>query len=131
MEKFIIRLAISSKYLNELNEKEIFQGADNGKFYVEIPTEIEENEPLSDYIIACCETALIMRNPKYEIESAKEFNCELMKLGTTEKSFNLLVNISYNNDQNEFHDIMVFKEIRVEKMLYEFELMGDKTMFAL
>ncbi|MDD3570991.1 MAG: hypothetical protein PHY44_07820 [Lachnospiraceae bacterium] len=131
MEKFIIRLVISSKYLNELNEKEIFQGLESGKFYVEFPTELEENEPLSDYIVACCETALIMRNPKYEIENAKDFNCELMKLGQSEKSFNLLINISYNNDQNEFHDIMVFKENKVEKMLYEFELMGDKTMFAI
>lgn len=131
MEKFIIRLVISSKYLKELNEKEIFQELENGKYYVEFPTEIEENEPLSDYIVACCETALIMKNPKYEIENSKELNCELMKLGKSEKSFNLLINISYNNEQNKFNDIMVFKENKVEKMLYEFELMGDKTMFAI
>jgi hypothetical protein len=131
MEKIQIRLFISRKYLSEIPEKEIFQESENGKFYVEFPVELQENQALSDYIIACCETALIMKNPKYEIDNAKDFNCEIMNLGKSESFFNLLINIRYNNEEKEFHDIMLFKELKVEKQLYEFELIGDQTLFAI
>lgn len=132
-ESMKIRIYISAEYLSELKPEasEIFIESEKGsKYYAEFPAEIEEQEYLGEYIIACCETLLIMMNPKYEVNENTELNCELLKLGKTEKSFNLLVSIKYPIVNEEFHDILVFQECEVEEFLYSFELLGDQRMFA-
>jgi len=131
--KMQIRLNISAQYLSELKSEasEIFTECESGsKYYVELPANIEEGEYLQDSIIACCETLLIMMNPKYEIDDDTELSCELLKLGKSESSFNLLINIKYPSVENTFHDILLFKECEVEEFLYSFELIGDQRMFV-
>ena len=131
--KMKIKLYISAEYLNELKPEasEIFTECESGsKYYVELPANIDEDEYLQDSIIACCETLLIMMNPKYEIDENTDLSCELLKLGKSELSFNLLINIKYPSVENTFHDILMFKECEVEEFMYSFELLGDQRMFA-
>lgn len=131
--KMKIRLYISAEHLSELKPEasEIFTECESGsKFYAELPADIEENEYLGDSIIACCETLLIMMNPKYEIEDNTQLSCELLKAAKTEQSFNLLINIKYPSVENTFNDIMLFKECEVEEFMYSFEFLGDQRMFA-
>ena len=131
--KMKIKLIISAQYLSELKPEasQIFTECESGsKYYVELPANIDEGEYLQDSIIACCETLLIMMNPKYEIDDNTELSCELLKLGTSESSFNLLVNIKYPSVENTFNDILLFKECDVEEFMYSFELIGDQRMFA-
>ena len=131
--KMKIKLYISAEYLNELKSEasEIFTECESGsKYYVELPANIDEDEYLQDSIIACCETLLIMMNPKYEIDENTDLSCELLKLGKSELSFNLLINIKYPSVENTFHDILMFKECEVEEFMYSFELLGDQRMFA-
>jgi len=131
--KMKIKLYISAEYLSELKPEasEIFTECESGsKYYVELPTNIDEDEYLQDSIIACCETLLIMMNPKYEIDENTDLSCELLKLGKSELSFNLLINIKYPSVENTFHDILMFKECEVEEFMYSFELLGDQRMFA-
>ena len=128
-----IKLIISAEYLSELKPEasQIFTECESGsKYYVELPANIEEGEYLQDSIIACCETLIIMMNPKYEIDDKTDLSCELLKLGTSESSFNLLVNIKYPSVENTFNDILLFKECEVEEFMYTFELIGDQRMFA-
>ena len=128
-----IKLIISAEYLSELKPEasQIFTECESGsKYYVELPANIEEGEYLQDSIIACCETLIIMMNSKYEIDDKTDLSCELLKLGTSESSFNLLVNIKYHSVENTFNDILLFKECEVEEFLYSFELIGDQRMFA-
>jgi len=131
--KMKIKLYISAQYLSELKPEasEIFTECESGsKYYIELPANIDEDEYLQDSIIACCETLLIMLNPKYEIDENTDLSCELLKLGKSESSFNLLINIKYPSVENTFNDILLFKECEVEKFLYAFELIGDQRMFA-
>ena len=131
--KMKIKLYISAEYLSELKPEasEIFTECESGsKYYVELPANIDEDEYLQDSIIACCETILIMMNPKYEIDENTDLSCELLKLGKSELSFNLLINIKYPSVENTFHDILMFKECEVEEFMYSFELLGDQRMFA-
>ena len=131
--KMKIKLYISAEYLSELKPEasEIFTECESGsKYYVELPANIDEDEYLQDSIIACCETLLIMMNPKYEIDENTDLRCELLKLGKSELSFNLLINIKYPSVENTFHDILMFKECEVEEFMYSFELLGDQRMFA-
>jgi len=131
--KMKIKLYISAEYLSELKPEasEIFTECESGsKYYVELPANIDEDEYLQDSIIACCETLLIMMNPKYEIDENTDLSCELLKLGKSELSFNLLINIKYPSVENTFHDILMFKECEVEEFMYSFELLGDQRMFA-
>jgi len=131
--KMQIKLYISAEYLSELKPEasEIFTECKSGsKYYVELPANIDEGEYLQDSIIACCETLLVMMNPKYEIDDNTELSCELLKLGKSESSFNLLINIKYPSVENTFNDILLFKECEVEEFLYSFELIGDQRMFV-
>jgi len=131
--KMKIKLYISAEYLSELKPEasEIFTECESGsKYYVELPANIDEDEYLQDSIIACCETLLIMMNPKYEIDDDTDLSCELLKLGRSENSFNLLINIKYPSVENTFNDILLFKECEVEEFMYSFELLGDQRMFA-
>ena len=131
--KMKIKLYISAEYLSELKPEasEIFTECESGsKYYVELPANIDEDEYLQDSIIACCETLLIMMNPKYEIDENTDLSCELLKLVRSESSFNLLINIKYPSVENTFHDILMFKECEVEEFMYSFELLGDQRMFA-
>jgi len=131
--KMKIKLYISAEYLSELKPEasEIFTECESGsKYYVELPANIDEDEYLQDSIIACCETILIMMNPKYEIDDDTDLSCELLKLGRSENSFNLLINIKYPSVENTFNDILLFKECEVEEFMYSFELLGDQRMFA-
>ena len=131
--KMEIKLYISAEYLSELKPEasQIFTECESGsKYYVELPANIEEDEYLQDSIIACCETLLIMMNPKYEIDDNTDLSCELLKLGQSESSFNLLINIKYPSVEETFHDILLFKECEVEEFMYSFELIGDQRMFA-
>jgi len=68
-------------------------------------------------------------NPKYEIDDDTDLSCELLKLGKSESSFNLLINIKYPSVEDTFNDILLFKECEVEEFLYSFELIGDQRMF--
>jgi len=132
-DKMKIKLYISAEYLSELKPEasEIFTECESGsKYYVELPANIDEDEYLQDSIIACCETLLIMMNPKYEIDDDTDLSCELLKLGKSESSFNLLISIKYPSNENTFNDILLFKECEVEEFLYSFELIGDQRMFA-
>ena len=70
-----------------------------------------------------------MMNPKYEINDNTDLSCELLKLGKSESSFNLLINIKYPSVEDTFNDILLFKECDVEEFLYSFELIGDQRMF--
>jgi len=127
-----IKLYISAEYLSELKPEasEIFTECESGsRYYAELPANIEEDEYLQDSIIACCETLLIMMNPKYEIDDDTDLSCELLKLGKSESSFNLLINIKYPSVEDIFNDILLFKECEVEEFLYSFELIGDQRMF--
>ena len=131
--KMKIKLYISAEYLSELEPEasQIFTECESGsKYYVELPANIDEDEYLQDSIIACCETLLIMMNPKYEIDDDTDLSCELLKLGRSENSFNLLINIKYPSVENTFNDILLFKECEVEEFMYSFELLGDQRMFA-
>lgn len=127
------QLFVSSKFYLELNEhvKELFKEADSGFYFAEFPAEVENSSYLGEYLIAFCEVVLIIANPKYEYTDQCELNCELMKLGTDESSFNLLISIRYPGVASTFHDILIFKEREQRIGFYAFELLGDQTMFSI
>lgn len=131
--KMKIRLYITAEHLSELKSEAsgIFSECENGsRYYIELPANIEKTEYLHNSIIACCETLLIMMNPKYEIDEYTELDCELLKLGKTEKTFNMLINIKYPQVDKIFNEIMLFKECEIEEFMYSFEFIGDQRMFA-
>lgn len=132
-QKVTIRLYIPAEYLSELKTEaaQVFTEADRGnRYYVELPAEIQENEYLGEYIIACCETLLIMMNPKYGVDETTELDCELLRLGKTQNVFNLLISIKYPSAEETLHDIMLFRECEIEEFLYSFEFIGDQRIFA-
>lgn len=126
------RLYIPAKYLTELNDstKELFQTTPSGDYYSEFPAEVEDSSYLGANIIAYCEVVLITGNPKYEYTDECALQCELLKLGSDETSFNLLVNIKYPNHDSTFHDLLIFKEREQRLGFYSFELLGDQTLFS-
>lgn len=129
-----IRVYISAEYFSELHADagEFFQECETGsKYFAELPADIQEGEYLGESLIACCETLLIMMNPKYEIDEQTELHCELLKLGKAETMFNLLIQIKYPNVENVYHDIMLFQQREIEEDLYAFELIGDQRIFAM
>ena len=130
----ILRLFIPLQYFMGLNnlQKELFIQSDEGKFYIEFPIEhMNEVEDLGTYVTACLETALIIPNPRYEIDQASVLDCELLKLGKEARAFNLLITITYPGETKEYHDIMMFQEIKRDENLFEFELLGDQTLFGI
>lgn len=130
----ILRLFIPLQYFMGLNDlqKELFTQSDEGKFYIEFPVEhMNEVEDLGTYVTACLETALIIPNPRYEIDQASVLDCELLKLGKEARAFNLLITITYPGETKEYHDIMMFQEIKRDENLFEFELLGDQTLFGI
>lgn len=126
------QLFIPAKYYAELKEdtKELFKEASPGYYFSEFPAEVEDSSFLGEFLTAFCEVALIMGNPKYEYTEECELHSELLKLGTDEKSFNLLVTIQYPGTDSSFHDILIFKEKEQSLGFYSFELLGDQTIFS-
>ncbi|MFA9376546.1 MAG: hypothetical protein ACERKZ_07310 [Lachnotalea sp.] len=131
IKQILCTLIIPRKIYRELNEevKEIFVQK-NGSYATEFPADAEENTFLGEYIQAFCEVVLISNNPKYEITEECQLSTELLKLGSSEEDFNLLVNIQYPGSDKVHHDILVFQEVSQSLGYYTFELLGDQTLFS-
>lgn len=125
------QLYIPSRYYKELNQnvRELFTPDDFGFYVTEFPANVEDSSYLGEFLTAFCEVSLIMANPKYEYTDKCSLNCELLKVGTDESSFNLFVSIQYPDVDSTFHDILIFKEREQRLGFYSFELLGDQTMF--
>lgn len=132
IKQILCKLTIPGQYYNELSEevKELFIEND-GYYSAEFPAETEREEFLGEYIQAFCEVVLIIKNPKYQITEDCEIETKLLKLGQSEESFSLLVNISYPGVNKSYHDILVFQETAQSLGYYSFELLGDQTMFSI
>jgi hypothetical protein len=126
------QLYIPQKYYLQLdsNMQELFKSDDLGFYYSGFPADIRDDSYLGEYLIAYCEIALIMGNPKYQLTDECDLQCELLKLGQDENAFNLLVTIHYPGVSESFHAILVFKEREQRPGFYSFELLGDQTMFS-
>jgi hypothetical protein len=134
MNNGTIKLNVPVPYYMSLTEeqKELYTQTDQGIFFVEFPVEdMLEEEYIGTYVIACVEAALIIPNPKYAITSDTNLRCELLKLGKTGQAFNILLHIKYAGVKEEFNDIMLFQEVKVEEDYFEFEYLGDQTLFSI
>ena len=112
------------------NGKSLFEQDEYGYYFAEFPANIDSQHYLGEYLVAFCEVSLIMANPKYEITKDCKLQCELLKLGSDEKAFNLLLTIKYPDSPKTFHDILVFHEKEQYPGFYSFELLGDQTLFS-
>jgi len=135
MEKItqiICTLLIPKKYYLELTDevKEIFTEQD-GLYSTQFPADAEENTFLGEFIQAFCEVVLISNNPKYEITEECVLSTEMLKLGPTEKSYCILINIKYPGSDKIHNDILYFQEVSQSLGYYTFELLGDQTLFSI
>lgn len=132
IKQIICTLIIPKKIYMELTEevKEIFVEKD-GAYSIQFPADAEENSFLGEYIQAFCEVVLIQNNPKYEITNDCVLKTELLKLGASEKSYCLLINIQYPGSDKIHHDILNFQEVSQSLGYYTFELLGDQTFFSI
>jgi len=139
METSTIRLYVCGKDYIRFSEKQkkIFTEENENKYYVEFPMELQtesvnmEAPSIEEYVIACCETALILPDTKYELKEDTQFSCQIMKVTSGEKIFNILLTIHYTEIQEPFHDILFFREVNRSETQYAFEFSGDQTLFAL
>ena len=139
MEAGTIRLYVCAKdYIRFCEkQKELFTEETQERYSVEFPMEFDaafkdmEAPSIEEYVIACCETALILPDQKYELNEETEFDCQIMKITKGEKIFNMLLTIHYPKIQEAFHDILFFREIGRSETHYAFEFSGDQTLFAL
>jgi len=126
------QLYIPPKYYIQLEAsiQQLFESDDLGFYYSEFPAVVAVDSYLGEYLVAYCEITLIMGNPKYQLSEECNLQCELLKLGQEEHAFNLLITIRYPGVQDNFYDILVFKEREQLLGFYSFELLGDQTMFS-
>lgn len=131
IKKIVCTLIIPEKFYTELNDevKELFV-ENEGSYSAQFPADAEENTFLGEYIQAFCEVVLIINNPKYEFTEECELSTELLKLGDTEKSYCLLINIKYPGSEKIHNDILYFQEVSQSLGYYNFELLGDQTLFS-
>jgi hypothetical protein len=131
IKQILCTLIIPKKFYMELTEevKELFV-EHAGSYSTEFPADAEENTFLGEFIQAFCEVVLIINNPKYEVTDDCKLSTELLKLGNSEESFNLLINIQYPGSDTLHHDILVFQEVSQRLGYYTFELLGDQTFFS-
>ncbi len=111
--------------------KALFETEDNCEYFAEFPAPVTEDSFLGEYIIAFCEVALIMPDPKYQLTPECNLESQLLKLGQGEDYFNLLLTITYPSNSDTFHDILIFKEREQRLGYYSFELVGDQTVFSM
>ncbi|WOO35060.1 hypothetical protein R2R35_14775 [Anaerocolumna sp. AGMB13020] len=131
-KKIVCTLIIPSKIYRELKAevRELF-AEEEGVFSVQFPADTAENTFLGEFICAFCEVVLIMNNPKYEITEECQLSTELLRFGTSEESYCLLVNIKYPGSDKVHHDTLYFKEVSQSLGFYTFELLGDQTLFSI
>lgn len=125
-------LLIPLKIYRELKEevKEIFV-EDEGLYAAQFPADSTENSFLGEFICAFCEVVLICNNPKYEVTSECELNTELLRFGTSEETYCLLVSIKYPGSDKVHHDTLYFREVSQSLGFYTFEMLGDQTLFSI
>ena len=132
LEQILCTLLIPKKIYMELNDevKELFTYED-GIYSTQFPADADENTFLGEYIQAFCEVVLIINNPKYEVNDDCEVSTDLLKLGPSEESFCLLINIKYSGSDKTHHDTLYFQEVSQSLGYYTFELLGDQTLFSI
>lgn len=130
--QFTCKMFLDTKFYKQLNEqgKEIFECTPEG-FCATFPAILEEGVTLGNCVMSFCEVAYIGLNPKYDTENAESVKCELYKPGQEDTTFNVLVTITYKNDKEPHHDLLIFVQKALSDTLYSFQLVGDQTMFAI
>jgi hypothetical protein len=131
LKQILCTLIIPNKNYMELTEevKELFTMED-GYYSTQFPADAEEDSFLGEFLQAFCEVVLIINNPKYEVTDDCVLSTELLKLGPTEESYCLQVNIKYPGADKIYHDTLYFKEVSQSLGYYTFELLGDQTIFS-
>ncbi|WP_033168677.1 hypothetical protein [Clostridium sp. KNHs205] len=131
-KKIVCTLIIPGKIYRELKAevRELFV-EEEGVYSVQFPADTPENTFLGEFICAFCEVVLIMNNPKYEVTEECQLSTELLRFGTSEESYCLLVNIKYPGSEKVHHDTLYFKEVSQSLGFYTFELLGDQTLFSI
>ncbi len=131
VKKIICTLLIPRDIYMELNSQiqELF--VEDGSFYAtDFPADAEEGTFLGEYLQAFCEVVLIMNNEKYEVTNESSLKTELFKLGQTEDSFCMLIDITYPDSDKVYHDALYFQEISQSLGKYCFKLLGDQKLFS-
>ncbi len=70
-----------------------------------------------------------MNNPKYEVTNDCVLSTELLKLGASEESYGLLINIQYPKSGQLHHDILYFRKVSQSLGDYTFELLENQKFF--
>jgi hypothetical protein len=132
VKKIVCTIIIPGKIYRELKEevRELFV-EEEGLYSAQFPADTTENTFLGEFICAFCEVVLIMNNPKYEVTEECQLSTELLRFGTSEESYCLLVNIKYPGSDKVHHDTLYFKEVSQSLGFYTFELLGDQTLFSI
>lgn len=132
IKEIVCTLIVPGKIYRELTDevKEIFV-EDEGIYSAKFSADTAENTFLGEFICAFCEVVLIMNNPKYEVTEDCHLSTELLRFGTSEESYCLLINIKYPGSEKEHHDTLYFKELSQSLGFYTFELLGDQTLFSI
>ncbi len=131
IKQIICTLIIPKKIYRQLTDEiqEIFVEK-AGSYSTQFPADAEENTFLAEYIQAFCEVVLIQGNPKYEITEECVLTTELLKQGSTEKDYCMIIDIQYPGSDKVFHEILSFMEVSQSLGYYTFELLGDQTLFS-
>ena len=133
-KKINCKLFIDEKYYKKLNAtgKEIFiYDEASGLYYSYFPAEACSEEILYSCIIAYCEIALIGFNNIYSITDQVDLSCDIFRLGSSKQYFTLLINITYPDQTEDFHDMMTFEITKNTSSTFNFKLLGDQTIFSL
>ncbi len=131
VKKIVCTMIIPGDIYMELTDeaKELF--IEHGSSYsTEFPADANEGTFLGEFIQAFCEVVLIINNPKYEVTEESNLKTELFKLGQTEDSFCLLIDIVYPGSDKVHHDTLYFQEISQSIGKYTFKLLGDQKLFS-
>lgn len=133
-KKINCKLFIDEKYYKKLNAtgKEIFiYDETSGLYYSYFPAEACSEEILYSCIIAYCEITVIDFNNIYNITDQVDLSCDIFRLGTSKQHFTLLITITYPDQTEAFHDMMTFEIIKNTSSSFNFQLLGDQTIFSL
>lgn len=130
--EIICTLILPRKYYLELSEeiRGIFE-EQGGKYQTQFPADAEEDSFLGEYLQAFCEVVLIMNNPKYQVTEQCLVKSQLLKMGSSEEQFSMLVDIKYPEEQDPHNEVLVFQEVSQSLGYYTFELLGDQRIFAI
>lgn len=132
-KKVNCRLYIDENYYRKLNAtgREIFLYDENHSLYYSyFPAEGCSQDLLYSCIIGYCEISIISLNNTYAITDEVNLTCDIFKLGQSKKYFTLLIDITYPNQAETFHDMMTFEILNETANNFNFKLLGDHTLFT-